>query len=43
MRSLDRLFSRFCYKHPRFGIPRLMLYIAIGNVVVFFLDLLSSG
>ncbi len=25
--------ERFCYKHPRFGIPRLMMYVAIANVV----------
>ena len=27
MRSIDR----FCYKHPNFGIPNLMKYIAIGG------------
>lgn len=43
LRSFDSLLSRFCYKHPRFGIPNLMRYIAIGNVVVFLLDLVSGG
>ena len=43
MRSFDSLLSRFCYKHPRFGIPNLMRYIAIGNVVVFLLDLAAGG
>ena len=35
--------DRFCAKHPRFGIPNLMLYIVIGQVVVFFLDLFFRG
>ncbi|MBR1456917.1 MAG: hypothetical protein IJ594_07130 [Oscillospiraceae bacterium] len=25
--------ERFCYKHPHFGIPNLMKYVAIANVV----------
>ena len=39
---MDRL-RRFLYKHPNFGVPNLMLYIAAGNVLVFLLDLFSSG
>ncbi len=31
MKSIDR----FCAKHPRFGIPNLMLYIVIANAVVY--------
>ena len=31
--------DRFCAKHPRFGISNLMLYIVIGQVAVFILDL----
>ena len=34
--------ERFCARHPRFGIPNLMRYIVIGNVVVYFLSMLSS-
>jgi membrane associated rhomboid family serine protease len=30
MRSIDR----FCARHPRFGIPNLMLFIIIGNAIV---------
>ena len=30
---MDRI-DRFCYTHPNFGIPRLMMYIVIGNVLV---------
>ena len=34
MKSLMNKIDRFCYRHPRFGIPNLMLYIVIGNVIV---------
>lgn len=35
--------DRFCAKHPQFGIPNLMLYIGIGNVVIYLIDLFSMG
>ncbi len=35
--------ERFCARHPRFGIPNLMRYIVIGNVVVYFLSMLSRN
>ena len=41
MRSFDTLLDRFCRKHPRFGIPRLMNYIVIGTALVYLLDLFS--
>jgi hypothetical protein len=34
--------DRFCDKHPRFGIPNLMLYLIIGQVAVFLLDLFTK-
>ncbi len=43
MRAISRWLDRFCYNHPRFGIPELMKYIAIGNVVVFIADMLMNG
>lgn len=43
MKKLSAAVSRFCYNHPNFGIPNLMLYIVVGNVAVYLLDLLSSG
>lgn len=43
MKSLSYYIDRFCYKHPRFGIPNLMLYIVLGNVIVYLLDLFSNG
>lgn len=34
MKKLMNSVERFCYKHPRFGIPNLMLYIIVGNAIV---------
>lgn len=34
--------DRFCARHPNFGIPRLMLYVVAGNVIVFLLELMTS-
>lgn len=31
--------DRFCARHPRFGIPNLMMYLVIAQVGVFLLDL----
>ncbi|WP_243200824.1 rhomboid family intramembrane serine protease [Lawsonibacter celer] len=42
MNALQTWMDRFCRKHPNFGIPNLMKYIVIGNVVVFLLDLFSN-
>lgn len=33
--KLSKAIDRFCYKHPRFGINNLMLYIVAGNVIVY--------
>ena len=43
MKFLSDKIDRFCYKHPRFGIPNLMLAIVICNAIVFVLDMVSSG
>lgn len=37
MRKLMNRIDRFCYRHPRFGIPNLMLILAIGNLAVWLL------
>ena len=39
MHSITDWLDRFCYKHPRLGIPNLMMYIVIGNIAVYLLDL----
>ena len=40
---MQQWLDRFCYKHPRLSIPGLMRYIIIGNVLVFLLDMFSTG
>lgn len=34
--------DRFCYQHPRFGIPRLMLWIVLGNVAAWVLMMMDT-
>lgn len=43
MHSISDWLDRFCSKHYRWGIPNLMLYIIIGNVAVYLLDMFSMG
>ena len=42
MKKLRRDFERFCYNHQGWGIRNLMLYVAIGNVLVYFLTMADS-
>ena len=42
MRSLMKKIDIFCYKHPRFGIPNLMLYVVVGNAIVWLFTMLTS-
>jgi len=42
MKSIMRRIDRFCLTHPRFGIPNLMLYIVIGNVVVWLFGIMDT-
>ena len=43
MRSIESWLNRFCYKHPRFGIPNLMNIIVMGSVLVYLLDMFSQN
>jgi membrane associated rhomboid family serine protease len=43
LHALQQWLDRFCYKHPKLSIPNLMRYIVIGNVIVYLLDMFSSG
>lgn len=43
MKAISRRLDRFCYNHPNFGIPNLMLYVAIGSTIVFALDQFTNG
>ena len=43
MKSFDNWLNRFCRKFPWFEIPNLMMYVVIGNVLVFLMDQFSGG
>ena len=43
MKFLSQWVDRFCAKHRRFGVPNLMLYIVIGNAIVYLMDQFSRG
>ena len=42
MKKLVNAVDRFCYRHPRFGIPNLMLYIVIANAIVWVFSLMDT-
>ena len=42
MKSFMKSVDLFCYRHPRFGIPNLMIYIVIGNVAVWLLTMMDT-
>jgi hypothetical protein len=42
MKRIIRRIDRFCLTHPHFGIPNLMLYIVIGNVVVWLFGIMDT-
>ena len=41
MKNLRRNFERLCYNHRSSGVPNLMLWIAIGNLIVYFFSLVD--
>ena len=43
MKFLSEKIDRFCYKHPRFGIPNLMTVIVICTCIVYVMDMFSGG
>lgn len=43
MRAVEKWIDKFCRNHPSFGIPNLMLYIAVGNVAIYLLDTFNLG
>ena len=42
MKKLMNAVDRFCYRHPRFGIPNLMLYIVVANVIIWLFSLMDT-
>ena len=43
MKKLYNAMQRFCARHPRFGIPNLMLYIAVGNILIYVLQMFTAA
>ena len=43
MKAISRWLDRFCYNHPKLGIPELMKYIMIGNVIIYIGDLFTNN
>lgn len=43
MKGFMRRIDSFCAKHPGFGIPNLMLYIVIGNAIVWFFSIMDPN
>lgn len=41
--SLDKAIDRFCYKHPRFGIPNLIRYIIMIDAVVYLFAMMDRS
>lgn len=42
MKAIDRAVTKFCYKHPNFGIRNLMLYIIAGSGLVYIINLMDT-
>jgi membrane associated rhomboid family serine protease len=42
LKSFNRYIDRFCYRHPNFGIRNLMLFIIIGNAVIFLFSMMDT-
>ena len=42
MKDPRNAIERFCYRHPNFGVPRLMMYVAIANVAFWLLGAVNS-
>ena len=38
MKKLRQKFERFCYRHQKLGIPNLMLFVVIGNAIVYLMS-----
>lgn len=43
MKSLMRKIDRFCYLHPKFGIPNLMLYVVIAMAATWLIGLIGNS
>lgn len=42
MKAIDRAVARFCYKHPRFGIRNLMIWLVAGSGIVYVFAMMDT-
>ncbi|MBR1496111.1 MAG: hypothetical protein IJ617_00610 [Oscillospiraceae bacterium] len=42
MKKFVSAVDRFCYRHPRFGIPNLMLYVVIANALIWLFSMMDT-
>ena len=42
MKALRKQVDKFCYRHPNFGIPKLMLILCIGTALVYLISLMDT-
>ena len=42
MNKISKKIELFCYKHPNFGISNLMLYVVIGNLIVWLFSMMDT-
>ena len=42
LKAFNRAIDKFCYRHPRFGIHNLMLYIVICNAAVYLIQSMDT-
>ena len=43
MKKLNNKIDMFCYRHPRFGVPNLMLYVVVISLAVWLLSIMDSS
>ena len=43
MKAISRRIDRFCYKHPRFGVPHLIRYVVIITAAVYILSTMDES
>ena len=41
MKNLRNRFERFCFRHRNWGIPNLMMFVLIGNGILYFLSMMD--
>lgn len=42
MKPFNRWVDRFCARHPRFGVGNLIMYLVLGNLVVWLFSIMDT-